>query len=231
MSQLICFESQQGEDLMTEILSETSNDKKYIQPNLIASHCIQKTHSTCGVVSCLMLLNARLRTLNINPISEYQLLMHPYLVKATNNQISNIFKSGLTLKQVSNILDTFKCDTKMNICRFKNDLNEINIFRNICKNTFKYHNSTKGIIVNYLMSGIGQPDNIGHHSVIAAYNENTDRVLLLDCWIESKPNKLWVNVKDIYNAMATIDNDAKDYRGYIVTNVNVDSLVNKTSKL
>ena len=232
MSQLITLESDKGEQLLKDILSETDNDKKYVQPLLISSHYKQKTNATCGIASSLMLFNARLRYLNINPFTEYQLLIHKNFVKATNNKISNIFKSGLTLSQVSNILNVFKCNNMVNVCKNKNDTNEINKFREFCKQIFQDNQGKKGMIVNYYMKDIGQSYKFGHHSPIAAYHNKTDRVLILDCFKPAKP--LWVKITSLYNAMATFDNGGNQYRGYIVVDdVNIDTLlnVNKNSKL
>eukprot|EP01084_Bolivina_argentea_P231923 391011_1 len=209
MSGLIPLKSEQGEHLLKEILGQRNVSQKYILPSLIPSHYKQKTDSTCGVASCLMLFNARLTALYVHPMSEYQLLVHPYLVHATNNTISDIFKIGLTIKQVGDILTAFRCEYEVHLCKIKNDDGAIDKFRSICKDTFKHHNATKGIIINYYMKDIGQPFDFGHHSPIAAYNETTDRVLLLDCW---EPNVCWVKIRDLYNAMATIDNDSKQFR-------------------
>lgn len=230
MSKLITLESDEGEILLKEILGQTNSNKKYVQPYLISCHYQQKTNATCGIASTLMLLNARLRYLNINPWTEYELLMHKNLLKPTNKKLANIFKNGLTLKQASDILHSFKCDNKYQMLTKKNDKNEIDKFRDFCKQIFVNHDSKKGMIVNYWMPDIGQTyAEYGHLSPIGAYNERTDRVLLLDSWPPSKP--LWVKIESLYNAMCTLDHD-DEYRGYIVVNnVNIDALVNKTSKL
>merc|ERR1712228_716348 len=206
--------------------------KKYIQAALLASHYKQKTDSTCGIASCLMLFNARLRSLWISPLSaaEYELLTHSELIKATKNRIANIFKHGLSIREVSAILNSFKCSNTMKICKNKNDEIEINKLRKQCMEIFKHNDGTKGLIVNYFMRDIGQPFDYGHHSPICAYNQSTDRVLLLDCWIES--SVCWVKVKDLYNAMATKDDDSGENRGYIVVNnANIDLLQKSKAKL
>ena len=157
MSELVPLKSEQGEHLLKEILSETSDDRKYIQPNLIWNHYKQQTDSTCGVAACVMIFNSRLNSLGMTALNEYRLLMHPRLIRATNNKIGDIFKNGLTVNEVSKIWDAFECDHSVSICKEKDDEDGMNRFRAICKEVFQAHDGSKGIIVNYFMRDIGQP--------------------------------------------------------------------------
>lgn len=75
---------------------------------------------------------------------------------------------------------------------------------------------SKYIIVNYnlnVMSAL----NGGHFSPLAAYDENSDSVLILDTWNAFAP-WTWVKVYDIYKSMNTTDGES--FRGYILVNAN-----------
>lgn len=224
-SKLVSFKSEEGEQLLKDILSETDDSRKYIQPNLIASHYRQKTNATCGIASCVMLFNSRRCSLQMPPINEYWLLMQPLLSQAVN--VGHLLHHGLTLSEVSHVLDAFKCTNNVVHCKKKKDKLAEDRFRGHCREVFQCHDGHKGIIVNYWMPAIGQPFNYGHHSPIAAYHEKSDRVLLLDCW---EPNVCWVKIHDLFRAMATLDGQL--FRGYlVVNNVHICNAFNHSSKL
>ena len=72
-------------------------------------------------------------------------------------------------------------------------------------------------IVNYLRKTIGQ-ERGGHISPIAAYNQRTDRFLILDVSRYKYP-PVWVKAVDLWQAIATVDTDAGKTRGFVlVTN-------------
>jgi hypothetical protein len=54
----------------------------------------------------------------------------------------------------------------------------------------------------------------GHFSPIAAYDSESDSVLILDV-AKFKYPPFWVNVTDLFNAMNTIDSDSGKSRGLI----------------
>jgi hypothetical protein len=70
------------------------------------------------------------------------------------------------------------------------------------------------ILVNYLRKAIGQESG-GHISPLGAYDEDTDRFLILDVTRYKYP-PIWVEAADLFDAMNTADaaNDNKT-RGYV----------------
>jgi len=72
--------------------------------------------------------------------------------------------------------------------------------------------SVRFLLVNFDGSTIGASTH-GHISPVAAYDENTDSVLLLDVAGYFNP-WYWAPVTDLYGAMHTLDGD--HYRGYLV---------------
>lgn len=91
---------------------------------------------------------------------------------------------------------------------------DITAFRVLLKQLLA--NPSKYIIVNYnlnVMSAL----NGGHFSPLAAYDEGSDSVLILDTWNAFAP-WTWVKVYDLYKSMNTTDGD--NYRGYILVSAN-----------
>lgn len=69
------------------------------------------------------------------------------------------------------------------------------------------------IIVNYQRDVLGQ-DATGHISPLAAYDADSDRVLILDTASYKYP-PTWVRVASLFTAMNTIDSETGRTRGYV----------------
>ena len=70
------------------------------------------------------------------------------------------------------------------------------------------------ILVNYLRKAIGQKSG-GHISPLGAYDEDTDRFLILDVSRYKYP-PVWVEASALFRAMNTVDSDNNDMtRGYV----------------
>jgi hypothetical protein len=69
-------------------------------------------------------------------------------------------------------------------------------------------------IINYLRKSIGQ-ERGGHISPIAAYNQATDRFLILDVSRYKYP-PVWVKAVDLWQAIRTIDSDSGKTRGFVL---------------
>lgn len=57
----------------------------------------------------------------------------------------------------------------------------------------------------------------GHFSPVAAYDEKSDSVLMLDVAAHRNP-WIWINLSDIYHAMNTKNYAGTSYRGYLIVN-------------
>ena len=75
--------------------------------------------------------------------------------------------------------------------------------------------STPGdyLVVNYQREVLGQ-NKVGHISPLAAYDRETDTVLILDTASYSYP-PTWVPVADLFAAMATTDRSSGKSRGFV----------------
>ena len=69
------------------------------------------------------------------------------------------------------------------------------------------------VLVNYLRKEIGQEKG-GHISPLAAYNEQTDRFLILDVSRYKYP-PVWVKTADLWKAMLTHDLSSNKSCGFV----------------
>jgi hypothetical protein len=69
------------------------------------------------------------------------------------------------------------------------------------------------LIVNYQRESLGQ-DPTGHISPVAAFDADTDSVLVMDTASYKYP-KTWVPLDRLYTAMRSIDTSTGAYRGYV----------------
>ena len=70
------------------------------------------------------------------------------------------------------------------------------------------------VLVNYLRKAIGQETG-GHISPLGAYDQDTDRFLILDVTRYKYP-PVWVEAEALFNAMNTVDSDNDNKtRGYV----------------
>jgi hypothetical protein len=69
------------------------------------------------------------------------------------------------------------------------------------------------LVVNYQREVLGQ-SRVGHISPLAAYDADSDRVLVLDTASYFYPHS-WVRLNELYAAMATIDPSTGKMRGYL----------------
>jgi hypothetical protein len=116
---------------------------------------------------------------------------------------------GLKLAQLKGILEAYDthvdlhyaaADTEAAVAAFREDLKSV------------LADSVRFVLVNFNGSTIGASTH-GHISPVAAYDEKTDSVLLLDVAGYYNP-WYWAPVADLYGAMHTLDGN--HYRGYLV---------------
>eukprot|EP00900_Chrysochromulina_parva_P005357 jgi/Chrpa1/14822/Chrysochromulina_OHIO_Genome00020895-RA len=68
------------------------------------------------------------------------------------------------------------------------------------------------VLVNYHMGVAGHRPFGGHFSPLAAYHEETDRFLVLDCWPQTEPS--WLASERLWSAMAATDAESRLSRGW-----------------
>jgi len=70
------------------------------------------------------------------------------------------------------------------------------------------------VLANYLRANLGQVGG-GHWSVLAAFDAQSDRVLILDV-AKYKYPPAWVNISTLRQAIATIDTTSNKARGLVI---------------
>jgi hypothetical protein len=116
---------------------------------------------------------------------------------------------GLTLAQLKGILEAYDAQVAIHYADADSDVAIAN-FRKVLKAVLT--DNARFLVVNFYGKAIGTTTN-GHISPVAAYDEQTDSVLVLDVAGHRNP-WYWVPVVYLYGAMHTLDGE--HHRGYLV---------------
>lgn len=116
---------------------------------------------------------------------------------------------GLRLQNLHDVLEAYGARIQLHYADRKPD-EGIEVFRSTLKKVLS--DSTDFVIVNFHGKTMGAPSD-GHISPVAAYDEKSDSVLLLDVAGYLNP-WYWTPAEYLYRAMHTKDGD--NYRGYVV---------------
>ena len=206
-SNLVNFSSKQGEQLLLE-----SKAREAYWP-LSAQFVTQNNQAYCGVASMVMVLNAMSIPAPVAPAYS------PYRVFTQENFFNNeqtrkalapevVARQGMTLDQLGQLLATYPVKQKV---YHSTDAN-LAEFRKLVVENLQKPNSF--VVVNYLRKVIGEEKG-GHISPLAAYNEQTDRFLILDVSRYKYP-PVWVKAADLWQAMATKDTVSHKTRGFVL---------------
>ncbi len=131
-----------------------------------------------------------------------------------NNQTKKVLASqvvlrqGMTLDRLNQLLGSYLVDLKV----YHSTDSSLEEFRQlVVKNLQQAGNY---VLVNYLRRSIGQETG-GHISPLAAYNQQSDRFLILDVSRYKYP-PVWVKAVDLWQAMNTEDSVSKKTRGFVL---------------
>ncbi len=205
--QLVPFSSSDGERLLIE---STARQDYFLLSNQFVT---QINQAYCGVASSVMVLNAL--GLPAPESSQYK----PFHVFTQENFFDRaetkkvvapdlVSKRGMTLAQLGDLLTSHGAKVQV---YYGSDVG-LDRFRSLLvQNLSKRDNFA---IVNYLRKTIGQ-ERGGHISPIAAYNQRTDRFLILDVSRYKYP-PVWVKAVDLLQAIKTVDPDSGKTRGFVL---------------
>ncbi|MEC4986313.1 MAG: phytochelatin synthase family protein [Oscillatoria sp. PMC 1068.18] len=203
---LIDFNSTAGEKLLFE--SEARTDYLPLSIHFVT----QSNQAYCGVASIVMVLNA----LNISApeAPEYK----PYDIFTQNNFFNKqtdkiitakkVSRQGMTLTELASLLAAYPVKTEVH---HGGDLT-LAEFRSLVVNNLA--ETDNFVLVNYLRKAIGQETG-GHISPIAAYDRDTDRLLILDVSRYKYP-PVWVQTEELWLATRTIDSTSEKTRGLVL---------------
>jgi len=208
-SNLINFNSSEGKSLFLK-----SEVKESYFP--LSIHFItQDSPSYCGVASAVMVLNA----LSIYPngpsdYGEFHYFTQKNFFDNPKTQAiltaEQVAKKGMTLDQLGSLLQSYPVKAKV----YYSQVLSLEEFRKIIVDNLQKNNLY--ILVNYLRKGIGE-ETWGHISPLAAYNQQTDRLLILDVSRYKYP-PVWVKVEELWKATQTIDTTSHKSRGFVLVN-------------
>ena len=204
-TQLIPLTSIQGENLLLE--SQARSDYFLLSNQFVT----QINQAYCGVASSVMVLNAL--GLPAPESSQYKpfkvFTQENFFDRAETKQVVSseiVSKQGMTLAQLGGLLTSHGAKVKV---YYGSDVN-LDRFRSLLVENLSARDNFA--IVNYLRKSIGQ-ERGGHISPIAAYNQKTDRFLILDVSRYKYP-PVWVKAVDLWQAIRTMD--ANKTRGFVL---------------
>lgn len=203
---LINFNSAEGE----ELLIETPVRQDYFP--LSIQFITQKNQAYCGVASIVMVLNAlSIPAPEAPEFGKYQVFTQDNLFNERTQQViasEVVARQGLTLEQIGKVLEAYPVKADVH---YASDLT-LDKFRSLVVQNLQ--ESGNFAIANYLRKAIGQ-ERGGHISPIAAYNQKTDRFLILDVSRYKYP-PVWVKAEELWQAMATTDPVSGKTRGLVL---------------
>ncbi|HAN31697.1 MAG TPA: glutathione gamma-glutamylcysteinyltransferase [Myxococcales bacterium] len=167
---------------------------------LLANFESQIYTSYCGIASAVMAL----KSLKISSVSQRSF----FTPKATAVRAQQaVFYGGMTLGELGALLQAHGATAKVNHAGDSS----VEQFRKAA--AANLNRAGDLLLVNYLRKAIHQRTG-GHISPVAAYDADTDRVLILDSSSYKYP-PVWVAVGDLFRAMNTVDKSANNTRGWI----------------
>jgi hypothetical protein len=204
---LIPFSSSEGEQLLID--SQSRQDYFRLSNQFVT----QINQAYCGVASSVMVLNALEIPAPESPQTK------PFRVFTQENFFDReetkkvisptlVSKLGITLAQLGGLLTSHGAKVQV---YYGSDV-DLDRFRALLRQNLSEPNNFA--IVNYLRKTIGQ-ERGGHISPIAAYNQRTDRFLILDVSRYKYP-PVWVKAVDLWQAIKTMDSESGKTRGFVL---------------
>ncbi|MTJ54458.1 glutathione gamma-glutamylcysteinyltransferase [Anabaena sp. UHCC 0253] len=210
-SNLISFDTPEGETLL--IASKSKSDFFPLSTQFVT----QNNQAYCGVASIVMVLNSL--KIPAPEAPQYK----PFRVFTQDNFFTNektrnvvtseiVSRQGMTLSELGGLLGSYHVQVKV----YHAGDTSLEEFRKLAAENLK---QTKNfVVINYLRKEIGQ-ERGGHISPLAAYNELTDRFLIMDVSRYKYP-PFWVKTADLWKAMNTVDSTAGKTRGFVFVSKN-----------
>jgi hypothetical protein len=204
---LVSLNSAEGEKL----LLESQAIKDYFP--LSIQYVTQDHPAYCGVASSVMILNALSVPAPIAPefrtyhfFNQANLFDNPQTQQVMTADL--VKKGGMTLEQLGKILQSYPVETVV----YHGDDVTLDEFRSSLVKNLQQPNNF--ILVNYDRDAIAQKGG-GHISPVAAYNDKSDRFLVLDVSRYKYP-PIWVKTEELWQAINTVDPSSKKTRGFVL---------------
>lgn len=203
---LVTLSSAEGEKLLME--SKALQD--YFP--LTIQFVTQKNQAYCGVASSIMVLNAlSIPAPEAPEYPPFRLFTQDNFFNAQAQKVippEVVVRQGVTLEQLAKLLESYPVKAEVH---HGGDVT-LDEFRTLVVKNLQ--ESGNFVLVNYLRKAIGQ-ERGGHISPVAAYNEQTDRFLILDVSRYKYP-PIWVKAEELWKATATLDSVSGKTRGFLL---------------
>ncbi len=212
--ELIVLDSEVGEQLLF-----TSQARRDYLP-LSLEFVTQDNLAYCGVATIVMVLNALDIEAPVAPnhkspgVVSYRFFTQENVFEneLTHDVIKPelIAKQGMTLEELGGLFKSFPVVVQT----FHGEEVSLAQFRKLAVQNLQ--ESGNFLIVNYSRKSLGQKGG-GHISPIAAYNEQSDRFLILDV-ARYRYSPVWVEAETLWSAINTVDSASGKTRGFILIN-------------
>jgi len=179
---------------------------------LIPNFAVQMTQSYCAVASAVTVLNAMPITKPVDPTyAPYAYFTQSNFFTADVARIispQTVLAMGMTREEMAEVLSRHGVTAKS----IAGDTLDDNSLRTLLKQALG--DDGQYVLANYLRAILGQVGG-GHWSVLAAYDAQSDSVLILDV-AKYKYSPAWVGIGTLRQAIATIDTTSNKARGLVV---------------
>ncbi|NET62002.1 MAG: glutathione gamma-glutamylcysteinyltransferase [Symploca sp. SIO2E6] len=203
---LINLNSTIGEELLIE--SQARQDYLPLSIQFVT----QRNGAYCGVASMVMVLNALSVPAPETPgIAKYNTFTQDNFFNAKAREVITpeiVSRQGMTLAELGGLLESYPVTAQV----YHGGDVTLTEFRNLVVKNLQEPNNF--VLVNYLRKTIRQEIG-GHISPVAAYNQETDRFLILDVSRYKYP-PVWVKAEELWQAIATIDSTSGKTRGFVL---------------
>ncbi|MFZ9035636.1 MAG: phytochelatin synthase family protein [Francisellaceae bacterium] len=208
---LIALDSEQGKQIFMQ-----TNPKHLADYWLLSSYfTTEKGLAYCAPASIVMVLNALDKTPDVAPEhSPYKIynqsnLFYNQTILKKGITPARINGHGMTLDQAAFVLKQYAGDVETH---YGSDIKNIDAFRNILLKAIEH--KRQYVLINFARTGIDEVGG-GHFSPLAAYNQKTDRWLMLDVARYKYPS-VWIETKALYQAIQGVDSSSHKSRGVII---------------
>ncbi|MEO0517394.1 MAG: phytochelatin synthase family protein [Cyanobacteria bacterium P01_A01_bin.116] len=202
--QLTALDSSAGQALLRE-----SDAQADVVP-LMSQYVTQDNQAFCGIASIVMVLNSTGISAPDAPEWNRAYFTQDNVFNAATEAViprEKIARQGLTLEELSGIFASYPVQVERH---HGGDVSLAQFRQLIATNLAEPDNF---MVVNYLRRSIGQ-ERGGHISPLAAYDAETDQVLILDVSRYKYP-PVWVTVETLWNAVNTVDSVSGLTRGIV----------------
>lgn len=186
------------------------SDADYWQ--LIPNFAVQSTQTYCSVASAITVLNAMPINKPVDPVyAPYAYFTQsnfftPEVSKTISPQ--TVLEMGMTREEMVKALTA----EGVHANTIAGDATNDNALRGLLKKALG--DDGQYVLVNYLRAKLGQVGG-GHWSVLAAYDAQSDKVLILDV-AKYKYPPVWISIATLHQAINTLDTTSNKTRGLVL---------------